>query len=306
MSHFKILSIDGGGFRGIFAAHILKRIEDEFCFDWLKEFNLIAGTSTGSIIASGLVIGLTANDIVSLYEKHGGKIFHKSFYKLGLFASQYTTTYLKGLLKDIFGDRKLGDYSYPLVIPSTDIGAGKVHVFKSSYDKGFVRDKSVYIRDAILASCSAPTFFNPHTVSNYLLSDGGLWANNPSLVAVIDAQRRLGVNIKDIKILSLGAGISNVFYSQKNICLSKLFGWGFLTRWKRERLIEMILNLQSETADNMLSLLLDECQIMRINFESDRRLPIDDIEMKKDLQSRADRYFTHNSEKIRSFLAIGG
>jgi Patatin len=54
MKQFKILSIDGGGFRGIFAAHILKRIEEEFFFDWLKGFDLIAGTSTGSIIAAGL------------------------------------------------------------------------------------------------------------------------------------------------------------------------------------------------------------------------------------------------------------
>ncbi len=306
MSQFKILSLDGGGFRGIFAAYILKRIEDEFSVNWLKEFNLIAGTSTGSIIASGLVTGLTANDIFSFYEKNSGKIFHKSFYKLGLFASQYTTRYLKKLLKDVFGEKRLGDYSFPLIVPSTDIGAGKVHVFKSSYDKEFVRDKSVYVRDAVLASCSAPTFFNPLTVNNYLLSDGGLWANNPSLVAVIDAQRRLGVSIKDIKIFSIGTGIGNVFYSQKNTFLSKFFGWGFLTRWQRERLIEMILNLQSETVDNILSLLLDECQIMRINFESDRKLPIDDIEMNKDLQSKADRYFSHNSEKIKSFLAIGG
>jgi patatin-like phospholipase/acyl hydrolase len=306
MNQFKILSIDGGGFRGIFAAHILKRIEEEFSFNWLKGFDLIAGTSTGSIIAAGLVVGMTANDIFSLYEKHGGRIFHKSFYKLGLFSSQYNNVYLKRLLKDVFGDRKLGDYSYPLIVPSTDIGAGKVHVFKSGYDTGFVRDKKVYVRDAVLASCSAPTFFNPHTVDSYLLSDGGLWANNPSLVAVIDAQKRLGINSKDIKVFSLGTGVGNVFYSQKNKCLSKLFGWGFLTRWERERLIEMILNLQSETANNMIGLLLATDQIMRINFESDRKLPIDDIEMQKDLQSRADRYFTHNSEKIKSFLEIGG
>jgi len=306
MGKFKILSIDGGGFRGIFAAYILKRIEEEFSFDCLKDFNLIAGTSTGSIIAAGLVAGLSASDVFSLYEEHGGRIFNRNFYKVGLLSSQYKNDYLKQLLNKIFGNKRLGDYCYPLIIPATDIGAGKVHIFKSSFDRDFVRDKSVYIRDAVLASCSAPTFFDPFTVENYFLSDGGLWANNPSLVAAIDAQKRIGIDSKDIKVLSLGTGMGNVFYSQKNKQLTKLTGWGFLTGWERERLIEMILNLQSETADNMLSLLLDSNQIMRINFESDRKLPIDDVAMKKDLQSKADRYFTHNSEKIRSFLEIGG
>jgi hypothetical protein len=223
-----------------------------------------------------------------------------------LFSSQYSNVYLRELLNDVFGNKKLGEYSYPLIIPATDIGAGRVHVFKSSYDPGFVRDKNVFIRDAVLASCSAPTFFNPFVVGSYLLTDGGLWANNPSLVAVIDAKRRLGVNIEDIKIFSLGTGISNIFYSQKKKFLSGLLGWGFLTKWGRGKLIEMILNLQSETASNMLGLLLRADQIMRINFESDRKLLMDDVEMQKDLQSKADRYFTHNSEKIKSFLGIGG
>ena len=68
----------------------------------------------------------------------------------------------------------------------------------------------------------------------------------------------------------------------------------------------MILNLQSESANNMLGLLINPEQVMRINFESDKKLSLDDSNMQKDLQSRADKYFTHNDEKIKYFIKQGG
>ena len=87
---FKILSIDGGGFRGAYSAHILKRIEEEFNINWKKDFNLVAGTSTGSIIAAGLAFGLSAKELFDFYEKDGKDIFKKRFlYRTGLFASKY-------------------------------------------------------------------------------------------------------------------------------------------------------------------------------------------------------------------------
>lgn len=302
---FKILSLDGGGFRGIFSAHILKRIEEEYAINWTKHFDLISGTSTGSIIAAGLTTGLSAKDIFAFYENHSEKIFEKSFLKKGLLSSQYNNKYLKNVLNEVFQDKKLGDYIYPLIIPSTDIGSGKVHVFKSFFDNTFVRDKKVYIRDAVLASCSAPTFFDPHTVDKYLLSDGGLWANNPSLMCVIDAIYRLKIDLKNIKVFSLGTGISNTFYSQKETFLRKRLGWGFITKWGRKKFIEMLLNLQSETAQNMSNLLLQK-NLFRINFESDQKLSLDDVSMQNDWVAKADRYFTHNSQTIKKFLEIRG
>lgn len=306
---FNILSIDGGGFRGVYPAHLLKRIEDEFEIKWCRDFGLLAGTSTGSIIAASLALGKSASDVLEMYAQHGADIFRKSFGpRLGLFASKYSNSNLRRILNDYFGDSKLGDIEIPLIIPATDIANGCVHVFKSSYHNEFFRDKDVRVADAVLASCSAPTYFPPMLLSEktpYLLADGGLWANCPSLVAAIDAKHRLGANLEDLQVLSLGTGKAKQFYPITRFKKRGVFGWGFATRWRRGKFIEMLLNLQAENADNLLGLLINRDQILRINFESDKDLPLDQSDEIDDLVSRADQEFTHKSLRIKEFFKKG-
>jgi uncharacterized protein len=302
---FYILSIDGGGFRGLFAAHILSRIEDEFQIDWKARFGLISGTSTGSIIAALLVCGVPATEIVQFYKDKGKNIFKKKLLcRAGFFGSRFKNAVLNEALEEVFKNKKLGDIDFPLIIPSTDIGNGKVHVFKSAYDKGFVRDKDVLVRDAVIASCSAPTYFDPKAVGDYMLADGGLWGNSPSLIAAIDAKRRLGQNLKKLKIFSIGTGIGHQFYPQEASIMRKICGWGFFTNWGHSKFIQMLLNLQSETANNMLGLLLERDQILRLNYNSDLPLAIDNPKQARDLSSKADSEFTHNSQIIAEFLEL--
>ncbi len=303
---FKILSIDGGGFRGAYSAHILKRIEEEFNINWKNDFNIIAGTSTGSIIAAGLAFGLSAKELFDFYKKHGKDIFKKRFLcRTGLFASQYHQRNLKKILDHVFGDTRLKDIKVPLIIPATDIGNGCVHVFKSAYHDEFVRDPNVKVADAVLASCSAPTYFDPHLVDGkYLLCDGGLWANNPAVVAMIDAQKRLGIKLEDLLILSIGTGIGKQYYSPQNNPKKSFFGWGFITKWERNKFIDMILNLQAENSTNMLKLLLQDGQLLRINFEADRKLSLDDPSRLTDWVSKADLNFTHKYKDIKDFLTL--
>ncbi|MDR2706884.1 MAG: patatin-like phospholipase family protein [Planctomycetaceae bacterium] len=245
---FKILSIDGGGFRGVYAAHILKRIEETYKVSWTTDFDMITGTSTGSIIAAGLVCGMSAKEVVDKYETLGKTVFKKKLscrlWGIGGLLSQcyspYNANNLKKELENVFGNKKLGDYKFPLLIPATDIANGTVYVFKSQYDNNFVRDKEMRVADAVLASCSAPIYFDPQHVGDYLLADGGLWANNPALIATVEAKRRFAQPLENVQILSLGTGESRLSYSMKPSCL----GWGFLTRWNKSQLIEMILNLQ--------------------------------------------------------------
>jgi predicted acylesterase/phospholipase RssA len=152
---------------------------------------------------------------------------------------------------------------------------------------------------AVLASCSAPTFFDPTKVQEYLLADGGLWANNPSLAAVIDAQRRLNIDIQNIKILSLGTGQARTSYG-----VEQNKKWGLMQGWKGPEFISFMMSLQAQSTHNYLQLLLRPDQMLRIDFESDLPLPLDDVSAIDDLISRADREFTHNSEKIRTFLNL--
>lgn len=215
----------------------------------------------------------------------------------------------------MFCKQTLGDIKTPLILPAVDIGNGCVHVFKSSYDPNFVRDRDVLIADAVLASCSAPTFFDPHIVSNtYQLADGGLWANNPALVAAIDAKYRLGKPIEDIRVLSLGTGTSKSMYPRsagkwKDYLLYRWQGWGLTTRWERSKLIELIFNLQSESSHNMLCLMLgdnpiDPERVLRLTFNSDARLPMDSTDKQFDWVAKADHLFTRQADRISSFLNL--
>lgn len=301
---FRILSIDGGGIRGVFPAYILHCISKEFKIRIEDRFKMIAGTSTGAIIAAAVACKIAPRKIISFYRKHGSEIFtykdscYPKKYRPA-FHSLYGTEKLQALLKDEFGDIKLGQILVPLLLPSTDIGNGGVHVFKSNYSKDFTRDKDVLVRDAVLASCSAPTFFDPSKVGEYLLADGGLWANNPSLAAFIDAQRRLNIDQADIRILSLGTGHSKTCYGVK---ANKK--WGLLNGWKGKEFISFMLSLQAQSTHNYLQLMLKEDQLLRLDFESNDPLSLDDCSAINDLISDAARTFHHNSSKIRDFLNI--
>ncbi len=151
----------------------------------------------------------------------------------------------------------------------------------------------------MLASCSAPAFFDPTKVNNYLLADGGVWANNPSLAAVIDAQYRLGIDVNDIRILSLGTGQSKIAYGT-----DENKDWGLVKGWEGVEFINFILSLQAQSTQNYLQLMLGDNQLVRLDFESDKPLPLDDITTLNDLISRADRTFTHASTNLKKYFNI--
>lgn len=303
---FRILSIDGGGIRGIYSAHVLRCIEERLQINLFDTFNMIAGTSTGSIIAAGVATGVPAADIVAMYKEHGAEIFRKKRFILPgksihpMFDSVYDAQYLENVLTKVFQDKRLGNIKKPLLIPSTDIGDGCVHVLKSGYSKEFTRDNAVLVKDAVLASCSAPTYFDPCRLNVYLLADGGLWANNPALAAVIDAQKHLGVAQDDIQILSIGTGHSKTMYGT-----NASRKWGLINGWKHKEFISFILSLQSQSTLNYLNLMLRPGQIKRVDFESDLPLPMDDVSMLDDLISKADKIFSYKSEDINTFLNKG-
>ena len=299
---FRILSIDGGGIRGVFPAHILCKMREKLDINVADRVDLIAGTSTGAIIAAALACGIDSDRISDLYAKRGSEIFirrktwHPEKYQQG-FTSAYDSSGLRKILEEVFKNTKLKEVKRPLIIPATDIGNGGVHVFKSAYSDAFIRDPEVLVRSAVLASCSAPTYFDPTKVDSYLLADGGLWANNPTLVAYVDAQKRLGVAPEDIQILSLGTGHTKICYGtdpeQK---------WGLVNGWEGKKFIGFLLSLQAQSTNNMMKLLLRDDQLLRLDFESDNELPLDDVNCISDLQSQADRKFTHNAHLIKEFF----
>lgn len=122
---FYILSIDGGGFRGLFSAHLLKRIEEEWGINWTEQFHMLAGTSTGAILAAGLACGRTAHQLKAFYLNEGRSIFTpKTWARLPgsrAFVSRYSNQRLKKCLDQVFGTTTLGQITHPLILPAVDL-----------------------------------------------------------------------------------------------------------------------------------------------------------------------------------------
>jgi uncharacterized protein len=288
---FKILSLDGGGIRGAFIAAFLAKIQENLNVALVKYFDLIAGTSTGGLIAVAVGMGITPQDIRDLYEFEGPSIFTRPPAQLPslkrrfldailqhiapsldaewLFRSKYAAEPLKTALTKRLNDRRLGEAQCRLVIPSVDLTAGKVVVFKTPHRPNFVRDRHFRAVDIILATTAAPSYFPGASIdSGSLYCDGGVWANNPALVGYVEAVKisneckRQGIDPQfsheTIRLLSIGTGRAAYFVSS-NVEQSGL-------KWWAPRLLNISGETQSEGIHWQMEYLLGE-RYNRINFD---------------------------------------
>lgn len=214
----RILTIDGGGIRGTFPAAFLANLENDLEHPIGRYFDLIAGTSTGGIIAIGLALGLRAGDILRLYEEKGPAIFAQTRrgirgwlsrrYRLGrwlFWGPKYSAEPLRAALGEALGDRRLGEAQTRLMIPAWHPKMQAVYIFKTAHHPRLQTDYKELAVDAAMATAAAPTFFREHITANDVgLVDGGLWANNPTGIAVVEAISTLGWPADQLKILSIG------------------------------------------------------------------------------------------------------
>ena len=295
---FNILALDGGGIRGVYAAHVLARLEDTLRVPVRECFDLIAGTSTGSIIAGAASVNIAMETLVNLFESQADRIFRRRRFSFFPFiGSRYSTHPLDRVIGEYVPEVTMGEVPTPLMITTSDVSTGGVHVFKSRYlgDLGepYMRDGQVRLRDAILASCAAPTYFDPRQVGEYLLADGGLWANNPTIIAVTEAMSKFRQPLGKIRVLSVGTGRAASFYTRSGT-------WGLLTGWGGPKLVTYVLGLQSQASTNMATLLLGD-RYVRLDPEI-KSWKLDDIKNLESLKALADRDFTHYSKAILANL----
>lgn len=294
---FHILTLDGGGTRGIYTAQLLAEIEQMFQRRIRSCFDLIVGTSTGAIIAGAAVSDIPMADIVELFETETPHIFRRRWYRIPLFLSKYPSEKLAQILAAHLPATPLGEIATPLMITSSEISKSNIHIFRSNYrsrDSEIVStNKEVSLRDAILASCAAPTFFAPKSLDNFLLADGGLWANNPSTMALTEVLSAFGKGAQEVRMLSIGTGHSVNMYRNRR-------GWGFLTGWGGAKLTSYVMTLQSQASANMVQLLLQQ-NYLRINAEIDF-WELDTLTQLDNLKTLAERDFEKNAEGIEAFL----
>jgi hypothetical protein len=261
----RILSIDGGGIKGVFPISFLAAIEQSVGGSIADYFDLIVGTSTGGIIALGLGLGLRAENLLEFYQDFGSHIFQRKW-PIGIMGwlvrAKYDGKPLRDALSAVFGSKKLGESVKRLVVPSFNIDTGEVHVWKTAHNPRLERDYLHPVVEVALSTAAAPVYFPIHVLrSGEPLIDGGVWANNPVAIATVEAIGVLDWPASDLRILSLGCTTAPLdFYRTKKHSLG-LLGWGW-----RGKVIDVIMRAQSESAIGMVQHLLpDRHNLVRIS-----------------------------------------
>jgi hypothetical protein len=294
-----VLAIDGGGIRGLIAARVVARLEELTTEQAGEErriadcFHMVSGTSTGGLIALGLTAPdpehagrprLSGADLVELYRTDGPQIFGDTAHKLlsvgGWIGPKHSPGRLEAALRRRFDDSRLRDALRELLVTSYDMAEPGPHFFKRwRARESDQRDASLV--DIGMATSAAPTYFPSRGVDGRALIDGGVFASNPSVAAVVEALKRRDTDPHDLRpaellVVSLGTGHHEVGHSQ-----SEVKGWGRLGWvWPRRddpALISAFLDGQSDAAHHWAEVLL--------NHEPGRAVP------EPAAQGRGPRYF---------------
>ena len=306
---FKILSIDGGGIKGIFPAQVLAYLEDN-CLGGQPigdYFDLIAGTSTGGIIALGLGAGLTARWLLDLYVNEGHRVFppeqRASSQRLlsRLSRNRYDRAALDELLLQALGTRTLRESRYRLLIPATEAKHGDPAVYKTPHHPGYFLDGDKPMAEVAAATSAAPTYLEPVVQDGYILLDGGIWANNPTMMGLVEALTCFTVQREQIAILSIGCGQDGFRINSKQTAGAGQFQW--------REIIYVAMHYQSLTAVNQAGLLIGRDKVTRLDRpEGAEPIDLDDWDkarrlLPEEAQAVAEQYvdriaeafFTHTS-----------
>ncbi|MGB8522160.1 MAG: patatin-like phospholipase family protein [Candidatus Acidiferrales bacterium] len=251
MATYRILALDGGGIRGIYTAVLLNRIAQEVP-GFTDRADLLAGTSTGGIIALGLAKGMVPADLVNLYRDNGKTIFSRDLlHEIGdlgnLVGAKYDNTDLIEIIDRTFGDGKLKELlPRHVLIPSFDLDnkavPPKLRTWKPKFYHNYAgpqSDGDENIADVALRTSAAPTYFPVY--QGYV--DGGVVANNPAMAALAQAIDNVtgGQQLADLRLFSVGTGLTPVFVSGDE------HNWG-LAQWA-QILADMMLGGMVGVAD---------------------------------------------------------
>lgn len=257
---FQILSLDGGGIKGVFSAALLANIEEDLNINIADYFDLIVGTSTGGIITIGLSLGYRPREILEFYVTNQKNIFKKNiitnishFYK-----NKYSSKTLEQSLKKYFKDNRLAECKKRIVVPSYNMSDDDVYIFKTPHHERLRRDYKVPLWKVAMATSAAPTYFPSfNDIDNIRLIDGGVWANNPTLVGITEAISLLNIEIADIKVLNIGTTSDLKDRSTK-------LNNGGMWQWKYDG-VNLLMHSQSIGIYNTVAHIIGKDNILRID-----------------------------------------
>ncbi|MFL5819383.1 MAG: patatin-like phospholipase family protein [Solirubrobacteraceae bacterium] len=307
----KILSIDGGGIRGIIPTAVLAEVERRTGRATATLFDLIAGTSTGGVIALALTAPgpggrprLSAAELLDLYVEEGPRIFSRSLLRTvltldGLLDERYSDAGLEAALRRYLGEARLADALTPVLVTAYALEERRPFLFKSR--RAQVRPARDYpMRVVARATSAAPTYFEPETVRSDRggavgLVDGGVCVVNPAMSAYAEA-RRDGAEVA--LLASLGTG-----QQTRPIDSRSARRWGELA-WARP-LIDVVFDGMSDVVDYQLRQLLPAGRYFRLQVELRARDELDDASPSnlRALQSDARRLLDAEAEHIDALCA---
>ena len=265
---FRILSLDGGGAKGFYTLGILDEIENNIGKPLHECFDLIFGTSTGSIIAALLARGDSVENIFKIYREHVPAIMKSE-------NPARRTTALKKLAGTVFAATKIEDFKTGIGIVATNWKDERPLIFKVSAAQAhgsvgsFVPFFGCDVADAVIASCSAYPFFEPHTITKsngdiLELADGGFCANNPTLYAIADATLALKQKHPNLRVVSLGVGS----YPEPSLLkrLGRAWGgWGMIRHGFNSDFLQKILGVNTCSMETLRDILFKDVPTIRIS-----------------------------------------
>jgi hypothetical protein len=307
---FRILSVDGGGIRGLIPAIVLAELEERVSREAAEKrslsdcFHLMAGTSTGGLIALGLTAPdpsgerprLSPADLVSFYRDQGPPIFRAGLRGLltlgGWLGPKYSPATLERVLGDTLGDVRVRDARRDVIVTSYDMKRREPHFFKR-WRAAESEDRNPSMVEAALATAAAPTYFPSHGLDDRALVDGGVFASNPTVAAIAEALKRTtdepaDLRPKELLVVSLGTGVREFGFEQDQVRRWGRIGW-IKPRSGEVPLLGAVLDGQSDAADHWAHMIL--------NHE-----PGDPLPERDDVGANGPRYFRL---QIRLETALG-
>ncbi len=271
---FRVLALDGGGVRGVCTAAYLAQLESRLGAPLYRWFDLICGTSTGGIIALALALGHPAGDVLELYRDRARSLFVRRHPWLPRGVAMavdalYRSEALHAELRRVFGDETvLGEAKTRVGVPAVNVTTGQVTVFKTRHLPKLERDHLLPAWQVAAATAAAPVYFDPFYIEGRgCFADGGLWANTPTTVGIVEAIE-LGHTLDSVEVLSIGTGAGRFHRAVAPVGGRRwrrgghhgLLGWG-------TDVVSLAMHAQTGRAENVMRLLLGSDRHTRIQFD---------------------------------------
>jgi uncharacterized protein len=309
VASIKVLSIDGGGIRGIIPAIILAELQKRLARNLYEVFDLIAGTSTGGIIALGIGtrgnngLPYTPDELLNLYIENGPAIFKKNLFTpvKQLFSAKYSPVALEKILAKFFQATEFKTALTPLLVSSYDL-QGQIPFFFKSHWIAAKPNYNWNVTSIARATSAAPTYFPPlhltRGAEDYALVDGGVFVNNPSMAAYAEASQLYPDSVQFV-VVSVGTGDR-----QDRIVYAKAKKWGLLG-WAKQ-IVPVMMDSVSEAVDYQLSR-IPGCKYHRLQVPGLQAAEneMDDVtpENLANLQSTAKKYVASHSAELAAICA---